>query len=273
MTAHPRLAALVAVLVAVLALPGCGNKDEATPAAGGGGGGGLGVPDPPLSHPRAEGRAAQLQSKENLKKIGTAFHLHHDVNNALPAGFCDKSGKVILSWRVQILPHVEAADLFNQFHFDEPWDSFHNKALIEKMPKVFAPPGDRNTHGHTYYRAFTGQGTALQPQKRGPPPEKLDPSFGWPAVGMRITEITDGTSNTVVVAEATDSVIWTKPDELEYAADKPVPKIGGSVLDEGYHLLSADGSVRFFPKPLPEKVLRALITANGGETINPKDLD
>ena len=31
-------------------------------------------------------------------------------------------------------------DLYKEFHLDEPWDSEHNKKLIEKMPPALASP-------------------------------------------------------------------------------------------------------------------------------------
>ena len=32
------------------------------------------------------------------------------------------------SWRVEVLPFVEEAALYQKYHFDEPWDSKANKA-------------------------------------------------------------------------------------------------------------------------------------------------
>ena len=52
----------------------------------------------------------------------------------------DPEGKPLLSWRVYVLPHMEQQALFNQFHLDEPWDSEHNRKLIDQMPELFADP-------------------------------------------------------------------------------------------------------------------------------------
>jgi hypothetical protein len=48
----------------------------------------------------------------------------------------------MLSWRVRMLPYLDEQELYEQFKLDEPWDSDHNKQLIEKMPRLFASPGD-----------------------------------------------------------------------------------------------------------------------------------
>ncbi|WP_410969410.1 hypothetical protein, partial [Salmonella sp. SAL04284] len=40
--------------------------------------------------------------------------------------------------------------------------------------------------------------------------------------GRTFAEITDGTSNTLLVVESNDAVPWTKPDDLPYDPEKPV---------------------------------------------------
>ena len=63
--------------------------------------------------------------------------------------------------------------------------------------------------------------------------------------------------------EAREEVPWTKPDELEYSPDRPLPKLGPS--DYGFGAAFADGCVNFF-HPMPgEAAIRAAITYNGGE--------
>src|SRR5205823_6071723 len=101
--------------------------------------------------------AARTTSVNNLKQIGLAAHIFHDKYNAFPAGVFDASGKKVgLSWRVAILPFIEQDALYREFKLDEPWDSDHNKKLIAKMPKVFAPPaGEKVAAGYTYYQMFT----------------------------------------------------------------------------------------------------------------------
>jgi hypothetical protein len=79
----------------------------------------------------------------------------------------------------------------------------------------------------------------------------------------------DGTSNTLMIVEAGEAVPWTKPEELIYLPDKPVPKLGGLFRD-GFHACYADGSVQHISKEIfkDEPVLRALITRNGGEAVD-----
>jgi hypothetical protein len=203
--------------------------------------------------------SARTQSQNNLRQIGLAMHNFHATYNGFPGGaICDAKGKPLLSWRVAILPFIEEGRLYNEFKMDEPWDSEHNKKLIARMPKTYSVPADPSVAKHeTYYRAFTGKEALFHTANR---------TNGPISIGPRITEILDGTSNTIMVAEAAESVPWTKPDELAYDSDKPLPKLGG-LFKGGFHALFADASVRFIRSDISEKTLRALITPAGGETI------
>ena len=46
---------------------------------------------------------------------------------------------------------------------------------------------------------------------------------------MKIRDITDGTSNTLMIVEAKRNIPWTKPEDLSFDPDKPVPELGGFV--------------------------------------------
>ena len=47
----------------------------------------------------------------------------------------DEDGNPLLSWRVHILPYMDYGQLYDQFHLDEPWDSEHNKKLLDMASK------------------------------------------------------------------------------------------------------------------------------------------
>ena len=49
----------------------------------------------------------------------------------------DREGRPLLSWRVLILPYMEQNELFSRFHLDEPWDSPHNRTLIDPIPPTY----------------------------------------------------------------------------------------------------------------------------------------
>jgi hypothetical protein len=196
--------------------------------------------------------AARAQSVNNLKQLGLAMHNFHDVNGRFPpAAVYSKDGKPLLSWRVLLLPYLEGNALYNEFHLDEPWDSEHNKKLLARMPKVFAVPSDEkaNAAHETHYQAFVGKGTVFEGKK-----------------GIRITEITDGTSNTIMFAEAAKAVPWTRPQDLPFDPSQPLPKLGG-LFPQGFNTTFCDGSVHFLRNTIKPETLKFLIMRNDGQVI------
>ncbi|HZZ77169.1 MAG TPA: sigma-70 family RNA polymerase sigma factor [Gemmataceae bacterium] len=197
-----------------------------------------------------DGPARQI-SVNNFKQIALAMHNYHDAVGNLPAhAIYSKDGKTaLLSWRVAILPYIEQQDLYNQFKLDEPWDSKHNIKLVAKMPKIYQmPPPTKAKEGETYYQVFTGEGAVFNGSKK-----------------MKFTDIKDGTSNTIMIVEAKDPVVWTKPADLSLPkqADEKLP-VGGRFKD-GFNAAFCDGSVRFLPDTIEAAKLRAYITAAGGD--------
>ena len=82
------------------------------------------------------------------------IHQIHDVWIAFPAqSLVDKQGKRLLNWHVMVLPYLEQTALYQEFHQDEPWDSEHNRKLIEKMPAVFRSVGGNAKPGTTRFLA------------------------------------------------------------------------------------------------------------------------
>jgi hypothetical protein len=193
----------------------------------------------------------RMQSANNLKQIALAMHNYHATHGHFPPqAITGKDDKPLLSWRVAILPYLEQDNLYRTFRLNEPWDSAHNKALLKQLPPVYAPLGaGKKEPGMTYYQGFTGKHALFDGLK-----------------GPRLTEITDGTSNTLLIVEAAEPVPWTKPDDLPFDVKKPLPKLGG-LFAEGFQAAFCDGSVRFLPKTIKEATLRALITRDGGEVV------
>ncbi len=196
------------------------------------------------------GGGAQEVRTNHMKQILLAFHNYASTNGHLPplANF-GADGLPKLSWRVALLPYLAENDLFLEFHQDEPWDSPHNKALIGRMPAVFQTPDSPAPAGETRIRGFGGKGAMFEGVR----------GITFPA------EITDGTSNTVLITMARDPVTWTQPGELPFVEGQPLPALDDSD-PRGYALGLADGSVRMLPTS-EQKLLRSIITRNGGEVI------
>jgi hypothetical protein len=195
------------------------------------------------------------RSSRNLKGIALALLTYVNANQRMlpTAASYDKQGRPLLSWRVAILPYVEQLNLYNQFKLDEPWDSPHNKKLIAQMPAVYRSPFSRKgDEGKTVYLAPVGKDTAFPGQQ----------ALNFPK------DFPDGTSNTILIVEATDTraVPWTKPDDLPY--DPRDPLAGLVTRDRNFFLAAfADGTVHTIRASLGLDNIRALFTRNGGEAI------
>jgi len=199
--------------------------------------------------------AARRQSRISLRQIGRALHLYHAAEKSFPPpAITSRDGTPLLSWRVALLPYLNARELYDQFKRDETWDGPHNKGLLERMPLAYASPGGPRPPYATYYRAFVGKGALFEAGRT-----------------VRLADVTDGTSNTLAVVEAGEPVPWTKPDEVPYDPGRPLPRLGG-LFPDGFNALFANGAVQFFSREDDPALLRAYVTRDGMEAVPPPSL-
>jgi prepilin-type processing-associated H-X9-DG protein len=206
--------------------------------------------------------AQRTRCSDNLKRLGLAFHNYQDAHGSFPApAILSRDGTALLSWRVEILPQLGHQALYDQFHRDEPWDSPHNRALLAKIPPEFVCPSASSSasrrEGLTGYQVVVGPKTELGSVNTPFEPDR----------GADIREFTDGTSNTLLVAETNALVPWTKPDDLRWERGAPPPAFG-SRHPGGFQVLLADGSARFIKHTIVATTLLALITINGGGVVS-----
>jgi hypothetical protein len=206
---------------------------------------------------RQAGEAARRsQCKNNLKQIGLALHNYHEQYGSFPPAFvADANGKPMHSWRVLILPQLDQGALYNEYNFSEPWDGPNNSRLMNRMPNIYACPSHGNAPGSstTAYAAIFGEHCVF----RGAQP-----------VGLK--DITDGSSNTILVGEATGAQIpWMKPDDVDVKLHPTIGDKQGLSSDHagGIHVVIADGSVRFLSQNINSQTLQALFTRDGDEKI------
>jgi hypothetical protein len=155
---------------------------------------------------------------------------------------------------VSLLPYLEQQHLYNQFHLNEPWDSPHNIQLLKHMPEVYAPPGASRAKPYaTFYQLFVGKGAAFQKHQHA-----------------TFASFTDGTSNTILIVEAGTPVPWTKPEDLHYAPDEPLPELGG-IFPNVFNAAFADGAVWTLKKGCPEPTLRWAIDPADGHVLDLKE--
>ena len=181
---------------------------------------------------------------EKMKAILLAFHQFHEGFHHLPSSSNRQfTNQPPHSWRVAILPLIGNAKLFNEYHFDQPWDSPQNLEVAKKMPELYRTSASNDET--TSFVMLTGDGAFT--------------SHGSPT---RLHDITDGTSNTIAIVESDHEVPWTKPEDFSCSADGPLPELSSARL-----VGMVDGRVRQLPD-LTDGVFRALITRAGGEVVD-----
>ncbi len=189
-------------------------------------------------------------TQNQMKLLGLAFHNTHDTFGGFPSisGFADKNmpTKHGLSWRVALLPYMEEAALYQQFHLDEPWDSPHNLTLVTRMPKCFG----ENAEGKTRVHVLTGNGA----------PFKQDEL-------LKMSEVTDGSSNTILafVGGPDTAEIWTKPVGRQFDPKDPLKSLGN--VSSKFWITLMDGSVRRLSKSMPADTFAKLVQHSDGQVL------
>jgi hypothetical protein len=204
---------------------------------------------------QARAKAEQVRATmDQMKMINLGILVYESANGCYPPAYkADKAGKPLLSWRVLILPYVEHAGTYKQFHLDEPWDSDHNKTLIAKMPSVFQSPKGNPGEGKTNFLTVRGKNTIFSNGK-----------------GITIGQVKDGTSCTLTTVEADDdrAVIWTKPDDFDVDEKAPSKGLGGLWSNKFFFAGFADGSVHQIMVPIAPAPLNAFFSRDGEERID-----
>jgi|SRR5579883_519261 len=153
--------------------------------------------------------AARMKCANNLKQIGLALHAYHDANARFPSGWYSSGSLTYTTWQVQILPYLEQTNLWNltyawlKAHPGFPWNA-SNPSIAFVMPMYICPSNPLPT---TVSAASTGLGTPISLSSYL---GCAGTSSGNPVTGdgmlyvnsqVRMTDVTDGTSNTLLVGE------------------------------------------------------------------------
>lgn len=252
--------------------------------------------------------AARIKCASQLSQIGLALHLCHDMNGKLPATMYNAPAST-RSWVPEMLAFAEQQNVFQRYRFDRPWDHVDNQPATSVSIPLFvcpsAPVGrptseGSNTYGLADYTAVYDVdpgliATGLLSPWNG------DPRSAMPVdTGGRFADITDGTSNTLLVVEvagrpevyvngrssgsSTRVPAWSAyngiyPINLDgWLADGSGPwgpcGVNCSNAHEiysfhfgGASIAMADGSTRFVKSTIDIRVLAAMVTRGGNETV------
>ncbi|HEY1192369.1 MAG TPA: DUF1559 domain-containing protein [Gemmata sp.] len=149
--------------------------------------------------------AARMKCSNNLKQIGLALHNYHDANIALPAGYYNSGTFLFTGWQLQLLPYLEQSALWNQsatYLQANPGYTDTNAfpAAGFVMSGFVCPSNTRPatvTNGNTIFALTSYLGCAGTTSNG---PVSADGVL-YLNSKVRLTDITDGTSNTASVGE------------------------------------------------------------------------
>ena len=209
----------------------------------------------------ARSASRRMECSSNLYLIGFGVRNYHDTYKCLPFAYTTgPSGKPWHDWRVRLSPFLESNPFFGQYSFNEPWTGPRNRVIPGGLTHVYSCPVDTGkSPSDTSYLAV------------------VDSTTIWPGEQTtRFADVTDGTSNTIMVVETVNSGIhWLEPRDFDMGVARlgvnPSPGPGiGSNHRGGANFGFADGRVRFLSSDISPSVLESLLTKSGGEKV---DLD
>ncbi len=207
----------------------------------------------------------------NLKQIGLAMQQYEAKYGCFPPAYIpDENGKPKHSWRVLILPFLGYKEMYDAYHFDEPWNGPHNMVMAECWLNDYLCPSD--------------------PTPRTPDPDHMGKTNYVMLVGphaisdgptaRRKADITNGLGNTIMVIEVVGADInWLEPRDLDvskmtFHIVHPGKESTTNVTDissghpSSANVLMCDGTVRSLPDTIDPGVLKAMTTIDGGQTVN-----
>lgn len=223
-----------------------------------------------------------MSCQNTFKSVALGLQNYSDTYAQLPPPVIYKTdGSVKHSWRSRITNFMVAMRPY--YNDNDSWDGLENRRLINGHvfhidasedvkggshhgPVDLAifyrcPSHDANIQYATNILAIRGEETL------------------WPRIGYKnLSEIPDGAENTILIAEVTSmDVYWSEPKDFDFntmsfAINDPNRPSISSLHPEGPCVAMADGSVYRIAKETPPEIVRALLTADGGEPYAAKKL-
>ncbi len=281
---------------------------------------------------QAREAARMTQCRNNLKQLGLAFHNYHDVNlTFMPGGFDGVPISYPMGWVPRIFPYIEQSARYDAIRDlgangsdglvtvspyrtesigDNPLFTDAIAALICPSSPMGAKSGmsspanqpHRGQQAGLHYRGNAGSRLVGYVDPAGDESTAYTNSgVIFPGRNVTIGQISDGTSNTILLGEISDSTKWpsamvnswggTQPwvfGFFNYSngsrlmidhkwVQHPVGYRGSFVTNGtpyisahgsgGANILLADGSVRLITPSINMSVLHALATRANGEVV------
>ncbi|MBP3956045.1 DUF1559 domain-containing protein [Gemmata sp. G18] len=269
--------------------------------------------------------AARMKCQNNLKQLGLAIHNFESAQGGFPmapynpafAWMTNKPYSQPHGWTVEVLPYLEQDSVARQYDLNVAWSAAGNATIIQaRIPNFVCPstpggddaaaraiPANRGALDYmAYFRVTLGNPT-VNPY---PIADQTGEGIMGRGVNRKITAVTDGLSNTLLLAEdAGRNVLYISGKQQPTTPGFDMGGawanccLGGSVnwlsginlntnpvtyggacgvnctnADEiyafhtgGANILLGDGSVRFLSASTPFNTVVQAFTRSGGEVI------
>lgn len=241
----------------------------------------------------------RMSCQNNLKQIGMSIGIYNSANNHFPPGTMPNAElppNDRLSFHVAIHPYTEADPLYSKLAKMETWDSPKNvRVMGDYFGRLYQCPEWMNLHsygssaraatGHlsvTNYIGVAGLGADTATRPADAPGIGF---FGYDRV-LKADQVKDGLAHTMMVIETGHEVgPWLRggPSTVRPILSDAGPltgddlPFGGTHFREkaffrgtvaaGFHVVLADGSVRYVKGDLSLPILTALATIAGNEEL------
>lgn len=274
---------------------------------------------------QAREAARRSSCKNNLKQIGLALHNYHDVHRTFPPGAMKNteggSNSPGFSFLTMILPFADQATVYNQLTYSSSATAGANATMSDAIPPIYVCPssselertyaaGQKIAHylgnagpisetgaAVTYTKSAAGAGNGGALANQGLLLYQLNDGV------VRMRDITDGTSNTLMVGEFSINKNKYVIGDVNYQrwlmgsyGNSPyvqvLKNVRYNINQQGFtgtadccdtslhdmsfssnhvggcHWLFGDGAVHFVSENIDINVYKAAASRNGGEVNN-----
>jgi hypothetical protein len=204
----------------------------------------------------ARSQARSARDRNTMRALCFALSNYHEIHGAFVPVRNPNSrkaeGMLQASWRVQLLPLMDAATLQSRLKLDEPASSDRNRRILADAAHPYVSAGEGQST-KTRFRTFSGKQT-------------IQPATGQ--VGM--ADITDGLANTILLIQVgpEKAVEWYEPRTGISLDSKDLIGELGKPGPNGWLVLFGDCSPGYLPADIDAATLKALVTINGNENVD-----
>jgi prepilin-type N-terminal cleavage/methylation domain-containing protein/prepilin-type processing-associated H-X9-DG protein len=184
--------------------------------------------------------SAKMSCTNNLKQLALALHGYHDSALKLPPGctpdLAPSAASWGSSWKVFILPNIEQNGIFSNWQFTGGSGAFNanNQSYVNGSKVTIKPyrcpssplPAYENSNNKQMFTSYVGiAGSVLTAMNSGGHGQVSGGGVLFPNSAISLSNISDGTSNTIMVGE--------QSDHLRDAAGLPTIGGAGAITSQG----------------------------------------